>query len=317
MKLSIKMVIRFCLTITAFISLAIVLASKTSQAASTIADSPCDPQYYESLSARAWLEAEREITQNQNLILKPDSVFEYTCFDRLIYELADHADEMFSETSRYGNPLSNTSMDDALQGLVGTSLITYIDNNFGSKSGAGAYNLLYGHPAATGINHQPQPITAGPSYSCDIMARVWQAAKCINFITNASTDGFFTFEEYATSATDKRYLPNAAGTCTAITANWSDNLNVALTTGPWTQDPVQTYFTLTDPVNCTSGNCLCSGTPIPTGVRVVRTGYNLNEFDEKICLQPGCHFHPGSIGGKVDDLAAGIPGPASEGCYGR
>ena len=41
-------------------------------------NSPCDPDYYESLEARAWLEAQREITQNQNLIYKPDSALEYT-----------------------------------------------------------------------------------------------------------------------------------------------------------------------------------------------------------------------------------------------
>ncbi len=317
MKLSMKMVIGFCLTITTFISLALVFMSPPVQAASVIADTPCDPQYYESLSARAWLEAQREITQNQNLILKPDSVLEYTCFDRLVRELADHADEMFSETSRYGNPLGNTSMDDALQALVGTSIMTYIDNNFGSK-GPGVpngYNLLSGHTAGAGINHVPLEITKTPSYSCDIMSRVWQAAKCINFVTNSNTDGFFTFTEYANSVTDKRVLPTQA--CTPIFANWSANLNVALTSGPWTNDPIVTYFNLTDPVDCgtAGGNCQCTGAPVPTGVTVVRTGYNVNEYPEMICIQPGCHYHPGTVAGKVDDLASGVAEP-NAGCYG-
>ena len=281
--------------------------SSQSEAASVIADTPCDSLYYESLSARAWLEAQREITQNQNIILKPDSVFEYTCFDRLVGELADHADEMLSETSSYGSPLSSTSMDNALQNLVITSLRAYIDNNFGSKSGGGGYNLLAGHTAATGINSVPQNMV-GPAYNCDIMERVWNAAKCINFISNSTTDGFFTFQEYATSATDKRVLPAA---CTPITTNWATNLGAALTAGPWTNDPVQTYFALTTPQNCSGANCPCSGSPIPTGVRVVRSGYNNNDYDEHICLQPGCRYYPGG-----DPLYAGGPTP-SAGCYGR
>ena len=88
------------------------------------AATPCDPDYYESLEARAWLEAQREITQNQNLIFKPDSVLEYTCFDNHLRELADHADEMFSETTRWGGSVLTTPvaqsrhMDNALDLLV-------------------------------------------------------------------------------------------------------------------------------------------------------------------------------------------------------
>ncbi|MCK5384089.1 MAG: hypothetical protein KAJ29_00840 [Alphaproteobacteria bacterium] len=305
MKLSMKKVISFCLVITSFISLGLILVTSGQvQAVSVIADSPCDPLYYESLSARAWLEAQREITQNQNLILKPDSVFEYTCFDRLVRELADHADEMFSETPSYGGPLNAASMDNALQALVGTSLDTYISNNFGGA----VYNLLAGHPAAVGIFHDPRPITNAIPYSCDIMGRVWHAAKCINFISDSSTDGFYTFQEYATNPADKRHLPTA---CVPIMVNWNINLLRALTSGNWTQDPVQTYFSLTEPIDCVGVTCPCSTAPIPTGIKVIRTGYDNSEYDEYICLQPGCHYHPG-----VDDLATGIPDPGA-GCYGR
>ena len=176
-------------------------------------------------------------------------------------------------------------------------------NNFAGSS----YNLLAGHPAATGLNSVPLPITNATPYNCDIMARVWHAAKCINFITDEDTDGFYTFQEYATSAADKRHLPKV---CTAITSNWNDNLVSALTSGPWANDPVQTYFNLTEPQDCSGGTCKCSGDPIPTGVRVIRSGYELNQYEEKICLQPGCHYHPGT-----DDLVTGVAAPS--GCYGR
>ncbi len=314
MKLSIKTAIKFCLTITFIMPSAFVFSSQTTKAASVIADSPCDPDYYKSLSARAWLEAQREITQNQNIILKPDSVFEYTCFDRLVFELADHADEMFSETNKYGAPLGSDSMDNALESLVITPLISYIDGNFGSKSSDG-YNLLAGHTAATGINHQPKSLTNTTSYNCDIMSRVWKAAKCINFTTNTTEDGFFTFDEYKDSIDDKRILPS---TCASIQDSWSNNLKTALTEVPWINDSVDTYFDKTEPQDCGSGDstCKCEGDPVPTGVTVVRTGYNVNEYPEKICIQPGCHYHPGTVDGKTDDLTPNVTGPSSEGCYG-
>lgn len=260
----------------------------------TIADSPCDDLYYETLSARAWLEAQREITQNQNIILKPDSVFEYTCFDRMLYELADHGDEMLSENSAYGTSsgVSNTSLDSALQDVVVDSLITYIDMNFGSKSTPSTgYNLLGGHTAGAGLYHQPQSLSSMPAtYTCNIMSRVWQAAKCINFITNADYDGFYTFEEYATSL-DKRHLPTA---CTPITGNWTGNAAAAITSGPWTNDPVETYFDQIQAEDCASGTCVCNGDPIPTGLKVVRSGTSINEYEEHICLQPGCRYDPAS-----------------------
>lgn len=273
-----------------FLSLFMVNSPKA-YSASVIADTPCDSLYYESLSARAWLEAQREITQNQNLILKPDSVFEYTCFDRLVRELSAHANSMLSETTLFGSPLGTNSMDQALQNLVGDSLREYINSNFGSKTGVPAgYNMLAGHPSAAGISHNISTVTAGSPttsyYSCDIMERVWQAAKCTNFISNATTDGFFTFEEYAGSAVDKRHLPTVCG---AIDTNWAANLGVALSTGPWTNDPVQTYLEETAAPTGTT----CSGDPIPTGVRVIRSGYDENDYLEHVCLQPGCRYDPG------------------------
>ena len=265
-----------------------------------IADTPCDPQYYESLSARAWLEAQREITQNQNLILKPDSVLEYTCFDRLVREYAEHADQLLSETQNFSPNIPDGIVGDTLQDLIGISLETYIMNNFASL-GNPATNLLSGHPAATGISHAPQSISDDPTaFSCDIMARVWQAAKCINFATNPETDGFFTFAEYAESTEDRRQLPTA---CLPPTTSWQENLTVALTAGPWTNDPVQTYFSLTDAEDCAGANCQCTGAPIPTGVTIRRTG--LPPYQEHFCVQPGCRFVPPNGGGATGGQCIG------------
>src|SRR5437016_4882806 len=65
-------------TVMAFVSMAMSLITGIARATPT---TPCDPEYMDALEARAYLEAQREVAQNQNYILKPDSVLEYTCFD--------------------------------------------------------------------------------------------------------------------------------------------------------------------------------------------------------------------------------------------
>ena len=67
-----------------------VMAFSVSLSAYAQPVSPCDPQYMDALEARAWLEAEREISQNKNLIYKPDSVLEYTCFAGFLNEAASN-----------------------------------------------------------------------------------------------------------------------------------------------------------------------------------------------------------------------------------
>lgn len=267
------------------ISCGSLLSTSPSKAVSVIADSPCDTLYYESLSARAWLEAQREISQNQNIILKPDSVFQYTCFDGLMRELADAAGNMLSETNAYGGPLASGSFAGALNDLVNNSLITYVNNNYGGST----YNLLSGHTAALGMYHTPTTVSSGTNapYSCDIMSRVWQAAKCINFVTNSASDGFYTFGEYASNL-DVRHLPNS---CTPINGNWAGNLATALTSGPWTNDPVDTYLELTEPDDCTGVSCTCDGDPVPTGLTVINQQFPTG-YAEHICLQPGCRYVP-------------------------
>ena len=246
-----------------------------------IAATPCDTLYYQTLSARAWLEAQREITQNQNLILKPDSVFEYTCFDMFLMELAQHAQNMFSETGAFGGPLSSTSMDNALTNLVGTSLQNFVSQNFGY------YDMLGGHAAGASIPPHPMtnPINGG-TYTCDLMRRVWEAAKCINFASNPAEDGFYTFQEYSTQP-DKRYLPTR---CAGIPAAWNANLNTALLAPAWAPDPMQTYLAYIDPANCTIGNA--NNIAIPTGVVVTRTAVAPPTYNEHVCIIPGCRYNP-------------------------
>lgn len=277
-----------------------------SYATSIIPDTACDPLYYETLASRAWLEAQREITQNQNLILKPDSVFEYTCFDLLVGELATHAQQMFSETSAFGTPLGSTAMDQALSNLVLAPIASYTQANFPTVGSLG------GHTAGLAIKHYISPSAPSTPYTCNIMERVWHAAKCINFADNSARDGFFTFEEYAQDPLDKRALPDL---CAPVTFQWATNITNALMTGPWTNDPVQVYMDEVAPQACAAGNnCPCDGAPIPTGLTVIRasdTG-TTNSYQEHVCLQPGCRYHPGG-----ELTGSNPPDSPAPGCYGR
>ncbi len=171
------------------------------------APSPCDPLYYDSLKARAWLEAQREITQNQNLIYKPDSVLEYTCFDKFLDVLAGESTNMFSETLRWGLILVPGSMSLALERLVGVALVSY-------DYAAFDYDLLGGR--FTGEKYTPGVVFGmfGSDYKCDVMKKAWDKAKCMDFVSEPMEDGFYSFAAYRYN-NDHRYLPRRCATLPA------------------------------------------------------------------------------------------------------
>ena len=55
----------------------------------------CSPDVMEVIENRAWEGAQREITQNANLIPRPDSVLSLTCFDSWLDDLADYSESNF------------------------------------------------------------------------------------------------------------------------------------------------------------------------------------------------------------------------------
>lgn len=277
------------------------------QAAVVPAASPCDPEYNRSLNARAWLEAQREVTQNQNLIYKPDSVLEYTCFNEYLNVLGRQAESMFSESGRWSSRLSDTHMDNALGGLMGGAIRNYLNSNFDNRSG-GKYALLGGRFSDTGANatnmspanldHDPpqsSPYVSGAGYGCDVMNQVWMAAKCVDFIANASNDGFYTFANYQASG-DRRFLPQA---CTAVGARW--DLEMRASTGvntPWTEDSflsfVENFKHKVNPTASAASGCQHIR-PVPTGLQVFSREYPT--YNEYVCLAPGCYYKPAAAGG--------------------
>lgn len=262
-------------------------------AAVTIAPSPCDPQYYESLKSRAWLEAQREITQNQNLIFKPDSVMEYTCFDKFMNILAYEAQNMFSETTRWGTILNSNSMDNALQNLVGTALNSYISANFNGR-------FLN---TRSSYDYTPSNISgaSGASYTCTNMRDVWKESKCMDFAADQNTDGFYTFENY--QANEKRTRPTPCNNA-GIGTRWQNEINNATVNAntPWTEDNVVTFFNLLDPANCNN-----STLKIETGIIVQRSKLQPTAYHEKACIAPGCHYVPTgtfSTGGAIPNTGS-------------
>lgn len=268
-----------------FMAIIVMGQPKLAYAGSTIADSPCDPQYYESLENRAWLEAQREITQNQNLIFKPDSVLSYTCFNKYLDVLGAQATNMFSETTRWGSdilPDLQDHMNKALEQLVLTSLKSYLEANF-----HGSTKKYLGGRASTERDDPGTDVPDG-SYSCDVMDKVWKEAKCYDFQKEAQ-DGFFTFKDYAEGTQEWRKYPVA---CSEPTSMYTSSMTAAginadsggTNAAPWQFDATKTYYEYFDPAQCGSKPA------IPTGVQVF-----LNDdtpYDEKVCIQPGCHYVP-------------------------
>lgn len=269
-----------------------LVAQAATPAAPAIADSPCDVDYYKSLESRAWLEAQREITQNQNLIYKPDSVLEYTCFDQFAGVTANMQSwQGFSETSRWGaviTPLT-TEVDNAMNGLVGPSLFSYLNINFNNADPNATpprpdrYMAGRGEAART----LSPTITAG-AYNCAEMNKVWETAKCSNF-QSLEQDGFFTFEQH--SQGDKRLLPRA---CTNPNAQWQLHIQASGlkpdTAPAWPFDKVEVYYDKLKPENCSASSPLATGVTVKTSTP--ESSGLPPTWAEKICIIPGCYFDP-------------------------
>ncbi len=256
-----------------------ILAPQNSDAG--YAASSCDPEFFESLEARAYLEAQREIIQNQNLILKPDSVLEYSCFD-------DHLDAavraissspgMFSDdSSTYST--SGADIDGALDSIASLN-DSYDTSNFNYKYLADRHSAGY----------DTRNSASSATYTCDQMSKAWQEAKCMDFIDESAHDGFYTFDYYESESDDLRRKPTAA--CTKIA--FDDEMQKAVgTTTAWEEDDVVTYFEMFD-----RGGSTCDGTPhsssITTGLVVHNNQGDTPYFEEHICLVPGCYWQPDS-----------------------
>ncbi len=284
--------------------------------AQDIAEQPCDPKFYKQMQSRAWLESEREIMQNQNLIFKADSVLEYTCFDLFANQAAWSAGDIFSHTSYFGAPIIERGADNALevklQQVIMNSLALYqADNYFHDFLGGRGLEvdldppnrLIYdGEQAALPI------IQDGPlPYACNIMAKVWEKSKCLNFVHNErfeTTDGYYPLDTLIgidgdripgyNEISDVRQFPFGME-CPAgdMAERFIDEIIIAENydeeAGYYYQTPLKLIFEdvakRTAPGECTAA--------IETGVEIILSTGPTGRPDG-VCSNPGCTYTGGS-----------------------
>ena len=103
----------------------------------------CDADFMNQITAKATLEAQRDMIVNQVHIAKPDSVLSYSCFDQK------------------ADALANAVGSSSVGVLVGNPIARYLSGNFGHSELGGK-------------------LSATVSGDCDRMKVVWNAAKCAN-----------------------------------------------------------------------------------------------------------------------------------------
>ena len=141
----------------------------------------CDPEFYTVMEARSNMEGQREFEAAQRLILKPDSVLEYSCFGDRVNEIGSVG------------PNANAFLTLIVRDPMGQ----YLGNNFG-------------HTLAGGTGGAAPP---GPA--CNAMAAVWHFLKCSDFDKNH----FVALRDMPT--TDIRNVPIPCPNAGARTANWN------------------------------------------------------------------------------------------------
>lgn len=172
-------------------------------------ESSCDGGFMNQIYSKAYMQANRQVIMSEQLIHKPDSVLEYTCFDQFI-NLAGKEAPTFSETTAWKDRTISLKTGDssgsykfkvirkdlydseaidsdpavenlsqALQYLISDVLNEYLTNNF-------SHTFL---GEATTLDHSA---SAGIAYNCSHMSTVWHVAQCLDF---GEDDQFRTFEE--------------------------------------------------------------------------------------------------------------------------
>lgn len=286
-----------------------------------IAEQPCDANYWRQMTFRAWQEAEREIMQNQNLIFKPDSVLQYTCFDQFNQIAAAQGGEIFVHTTYFGEQIIKRSqkegMTQALAAVVYNPLKSYVASNGYAGDMLGGRASRMSIPSSKSQFSGPGGTSA--SYSCKQMSDIWQTAKCANFIDNSNfsgdsvgdgADGFYPFgtikgldgaqdvKGYDTLK-DVRIYPTACNNFTA----WPQLEQLA-------ENQFETFYKFQTPLgeiykevndkilpvkNGASGGepyAESCGTAIKTGVKVITK--DGEKGDDGVCTNPGCTYSNGS-----------------------
>lgn len=272
-----RIFIAVCLALT----LTIFPVSATTVTQADLSTRSCNANYYESLKSRATLMTRRTMTQAQNYIYKPDSVLDYSCFNSFMRTAAVENEQIFSESS--GDHCFPSALDCALDEIVMPVVNSYLTNNFN-------HNFLGGNSGISRASYSNDLST------CTVMKDVWSIAKCVNFMTDASRDAFYSFSEYI--GREPRDLPTQCPASANPDSRWNDPLQQAYNPGgsdswltPIRNEAVnidQIYEKHADPVSTGIGN-VC-GPVIKTGIIIQDDQSTLwrTPKPDGICTNPGC-----------------------------
>lgn len=279
----------------------------------------CDGDVMNTIFARAYLNAQQDIMVNQTLIQKPDSVFEYTCFDKWPGIMAEKIPPLFSKSDAFksiqidvgttrGPRIDQTGfasdpmeypMRQVLEKTILPILTQYLNANFPKGYLGGTTTLNYnGRPAS--------PAIGDGTYSCDEMNKVWNIAKCVNFMdagiyTEKGNGLFYEFEDLV--GFDPRIHPepcnNPPAQYSQAMIDLSNNAVKAFSRlEPFKPPPTAAKPDWTELLR--PGQCE-NTYPIPTGLKVrrdekIKSGSLVidikpYDYDEYACPVPGCNYN--------------------------
>jgi len=269
----------------------------------------CDGDFMNQIYARAFMEAQRDVMMAETYIRKPDSTLEYTCFDRILNHAAQSAPPMFSENLAWdgrtvplniaftaaGNP---TSIDISVSMGVG-HIIPNMQSVVADAMTEYLQNFTHAFLGGTGgMDSSMSTSVSSASYTCTSMDAIWMIARCQNF--PVASDLFYTFTELA--ASDPRQFPAPGACASPITTELiTTAANPAPAFDTATFDALDIYSDTLLPAP-SDAECL---DPIGTGTQSViyefvagaATAANPSgitrqgiEFDEMVCINPGCYF---------------------------
>lgn len=260
------------------LNLAILLFALLSGGYAMAAQDPlCDVGLLDQMNQRGRLHTQLDTASAKNLIYKPDSVLEYTCFDKFVTMVNDKA-------PYYMNREYNET-------VVQPGLRDYLSANFG-------HSYLGGRTPAESAPAE----TASTDYTCDAMGKVWQTARCLNYGMLSPQDDFFDLASFI-GAEDIRKLPSPA--CTAPDGAQFGIVPIkgtAISTlGSVAGGPAPRPDTTSGGSGggSSGGSGVDCGTPIPTGNRVTIPSTQAGDtrpetYNEKICPNPACNYVPTS-----------------------
>ncbi len=237
-------------------------------------DPLCDVALFDQMVERARLQGQRETATVENLVYKPDSILEYTCYPRFV----DH----IPPNIRYASAafFADADGDDAPDYTVTNDFPSDVMVNM-SKDPAETWMWSnFGHPFLGGRIPAGTPmVPAAANYVCDAMSAVWALAKCQHFAPEAQ-DEFYGLMTFAFTPSDIRRYPVAC------------NAPYTLPIGDMPVMPAALVFTSAAVL---ATDC---GQPIPTG-QVITMPRDKNEpagrpdtYNEKLCPNPTCTYVP-------------------------